>query len=461
LVSCCLVRRYGVPRLSRVRTVLLIGGIALNLSLLGFFKYANFFASGLSRAPGIEFELAPVLLPIAISFFTFQQITFLVDSYKGRIARYDFLKYCLFVTFFPQLIAGPIVQHSEVVSQYESSRFGFLRSGNLAIGITIFAIGLFKKVAIADGIGEFADPVFDAAAAGQDPHLFAAWGAALSYTFQIYFDFSGYSDMAIGLGRMFGVRLPLNFYSPYKATSIIDFWRLWHITLSRFLRDYVYKPLGGNRKGNYRRYANLMVTMLLGGLWHGAGWTFVIWGGLHGLFLVVNHAWRAIAQELGLPAWTRHGASVHVSRLLTFLAVVVAFVFFRADSFNAAMTILTGMVSGPVVMHETHLAVLGPVGDALRNAGVRESTASAAYVGLVQAGALAILLWVVWYLPNTQQLMRKYRPALTAPPADTAATSGSRFRWRPTLPWVAVTAIVGVVATLSITKPDAFIYFQF
>src|SRR5262249_40838271 len=258
---------------------LLVLGIALNLGVLGYFKYANFFVDNLNAVTGLDLVLGKVILPIGISFFTFQKIAFLVDSYRGRVDRLNFVDYVLFVTFFPQLIAGPIVHHSEVMRQFRDP--APVSMPTVALGVTIFTIGLAKKVLLADTPAPSACPVFAGAPAGARPAVLAAWGSALAYPAQLYFDFSGSSDMAIGGGLLFGIRLPINFASPYKAVSIIDFWHRWHITLSRFLRDYLYVPLGGNRKGRSRRYVNLLITMLLGGFWHGAGWTFVVWGSLH------------------------------------------------------------------------------------------------------------------------------------------------------------------------------------
>ena len=271
----------------------LVVGIVFNLGLLGYFKYANFFVDNLNALSGDDWKLAPILLPLAISFFTFQQIAYLVDVHQKKAQEVDLLRYALFVTFFPQLIAGPIVHHSEMMPQFANKNIGRFQLANLITGGMIFAIGLFKKVVLADNIAPYATAVFNASAEGNSVPFVDAWTGVLAYTFQIYFDFSGYSDMAIGLGRMVGICLPLNFNSPYKATGIIDFWRRWHMTLSRFLRDYLYIPLGGNRMGPSRRYVNMITVMLLGGLWHGAGWNFVIWGALHGVYLGVNHAWRS------------------------------------------------------------------------------------------------------------------------------------------------------------------------
>lgn len=321
--------------------VLLVWAIAANLILLGYFKYVNFFVGNLNFFANTPFSIGEVILPLGISFFTFTQIAFLVDTYQGKVKEFNFVHYTLFVTYFPHLVAGPVLHHKEMMPQFAKRNVCHINWDNVAVGVSIFVIGLAKKVIIADTLAKFSTPIFAAAAAGSQPLFFEAWVGALAYTLQLYFDFSAYSEMAIGLSLMFNVRLPLNFNSPYKATSIIDFWRRWHMTLSRFLRDYLYIPLGGSRKGKTQRYFNLMITMLLGGLWHGAGWTFVIWGGLHGFYLMLNHAWRGFKKKMG---WKDGG---RLSRLgagtLTFLAVVVGWVFFRADSFSSAISMLHGM----------------------------------------------------------------------------------------------------------------------
>jgi len=314
------------------RRSILFFGVFLNLSLLGYFKYANFFIENINIAFGVNVGSLNLLLPLAISFFTFQQIAYLVDSYKQETKEYDFLNYALFVTFFPQLISGPIVHHKEMMPQFAKIRNKVKNYRNIAIGLFIFSIGLFKKVVIADTFAVWATQGFDVATT---LNLFEAWIASLSYTFQLYFDFSGYTDMAIGLALLFNIRLPVNFNSPYKATNIQDFWRRWHITLSRFLRDYVYIPLGGNKKGSFRTYNNLMVTFVIGGLWHGAGWTFVFWGFLHGLALIIQRLW----EKLGLKLWT------WLAWLITFNFVNVAWVFFRANEWEDAIRILSAMFS--------------------------------------------------------------------------------------------------------------------
>jgi D-alanyl-lipoteichoic acid acyltransferase DltB (MBOAT superfamily) len=319
----CLTRR-GRPLTARRW---LIGGIAANLALLGWFKYANFMIQGVLQLHTPELE---IFLPLAISFFTFQQIMFLTESRSGDRVDAGLLPYAAFVAFFPHLIAGPIVKPREIMPQLLAADLAVPRATHLAEGMMIFLLGLAKKVVLADTFAHYSDVGFAAAAQGAPLSFIEAWYAAASYALQIYFDFSGYSDMAIGLARMLNVRFPLNFASPYKAANIAEFWRCWHITLSRFLRDHVYIPLGGNRHGEVRRHTNVMTTMLLGGLWHGAAWNFVLWGGLHGLYLVLHarFPWR-------LPAVA--------TRTLTLLAVIIAWVPFRASGLDATMAMLRGM----------------------------------------------------------------------------------------------------------------------
>jgi D-alanyl-lipoteichoic acid acyltransferase DltB (MBOAT superfamily) len=420
----------GSQRAPVARKGLLLLALAGNLGALGYFKYAGFFADAASQAIGAGFELAPIVLPLAISFFTFQQIAYQVDVYRGQPAESDWLDYALFVTFFPQLIAGPIVHHREMLPQFERPSSYLFRRSDVEIGLTIFAIGLFKKVVLADGVALHATVVFENVARGGEPDLLTAWAAALAYTLQLYFDFSGYSDMAIGLGRLFGIRLPLNFDSPYRATSIIDFWRRWHMTLSRFLRDYLYIALGGNRRGPVRRYVNLMVTMLLGGLWHGAGWTFVVWGGLHGLYLLINHGFRALRGERGR-APGRVGT--WLSRGLTFLAVVIGWVFFRADSLHSAVEVLAAMFGAN---------------------GASWANADPAVWAL-----LASLLTIVWWAPNTQTWMARYEPALTE--GRGRSEGPAWLRWRPTRGWALAMAVVLVWGLLGINQYSEFLYFQF
>ena len=317
------------PRIAK--KIILTFGIVANLALLGYFKYSDFLISNINFAFHTQIPHLNLLLPLAISFFTFQQIAYLVDSAMGGgTKQYDFLTYCLFVTFFPQLIAGPIVHHKEMMPQFANIRNRTINYKNIALGLFIFSIGLFKKAVIADTFAVWVTYGFDDAAI---LNLFEAWATSLGYTFQLYFDFSGYCDMAIGAALLFNIKLPINFNSPYKALNIQDFWRRWHITLSRFLRDYIYIPLGGNRRGKTRTYINLMATFIIGGIWHGAGWTFVFWGFLHGCALVVQRIWNELGFKLNkFIAW-----------FITFNFVNIAWVFFRAKEWDDALKVLRGM----------------------------------------------------------------------------------------------------------------------
>ena len=439
---------------------LLVVALVVNLLVLGYFKYADFLVGSVNTVAGTAWTIDRVVLPLGISFFTFTQISFLVDSFRGQVSHYHFVHYVLFVTYFPHLIAGPILHHKEMIPQFRRLSTDRPDADDAVVGLTIFVIGLFKKVLIADTVGLYSTPAFTAAANGEPLSVAAAWSGVLAYTFQLYFDFSGYSDMAIGLSRLFGIHLPLNFNSPYQATSIIEFWRRWHMTLSRFLRDYLYVPLGGSRCHPARRYANLLVTMLLGGLWHGAGWTFVVWGGLHGLYLIVNHGWRAVRRAWvgGPPRSTWWGR--HVSRLVTFLAVVVAWVFFRAASFDAALGMLKGMSGANGFAPPRYFAdvatsmVFVPILDDL---GWTVSP-----VGLMVC-ILAVLLAIVWFAPNTHRLMGRYDRALDPYPAATLAEPTTTLRWRPTRAMAVLAGAVFFACLLGLLtdKPSEFLYFQF
>ena len=394
---------------NRAESDWLLVAIAANLALLGYYKYAIFFVSNVQKLIGHVGPLPEIVLPLGISFFTFTQIAFLVDAHRGLARDYSFTHYTLFVTYFPHLIAGPILHHREMMPQFDRRATYTLNWDNVAVGLTMFIIGLFKKTVIADDMAGFASPAFNAAAAGTQLTLLEAWGAALAYTFQIYFDFSGYTDMALGASRMFGIVLPLNFRSPYKARSIIDFWRRWHITLSRFLRDYVYIPLGGNRKSVPRRYENLLLTMLIGGLWHGAGWTFVFWGALHGIYLVINHGWRSLRRRIDIAA--PPGARA-LATLTTFVAVVVAWVFFRASGLHDGGEHHCGHGG-------TKRCRSACCNGNLPRAAPRGWRATACSSGkrctfdrVAQLNWLCFLLVFCWVAPNTQQLLAAYRPAL-------------------------------------------------
>lgn len=408
---------YGLCRVIwtyRSRTLLAIG-VGLNLSLLAYFKYAGFLAetvNSLAGAPVVR--IATVVLPLAISFYTFQQIAFLVDIGKGRVPRPSPLHYMAAVTFFLHLIAGPIVQYREMLPQFNLLRRRGPSSLECALGFSLLAVGLFKKLWIADPCGDIANPVFNAPG-GYPLSSADAWIGTLAYAAQLYFDFSAYSDMALGLAHMLGFMLPMNFNSPYQATSIIEFWRRWHMTLSSFLRDYLYVPLGGNRKGPVRRYLNLLVTMGIGGLWHGAGWTFVIWGLLHGMFLSANHLWRAAGLRMPRPiAWS-----------LTLLAVALAWVPFRAPTLERAI--------------ELYQLMLTP--------------ASTTWFNLVDPRSLVVLsvaFAVALWLPNAVSITRSswIGPWLSARPS------------RPVLAGIGVAAAM-TASVLKLGSASEFLYFNF
>jgi len=376
------------PKIQNPKQLLFVAIVA-NLALLGYYKYANFFIGSVNTLAGTQWSMGSIILPLGISFFTFTQIAFLVDTYRGEVKEYNFIHYVLFVTYFPHLIAGPVLHHKEMMPQFARPSTYRINWGNIATGLMLFTVGLCKKTLWADPIAAYTDGIFAGVASGMTPTLYEAWCGALAYTLQIYFDFSGYTDMALGIALMFGIKLPINFDSPYKATSIIEFWRRWHMTLSRFLRDYLYIPLGGNRKGKSRRYLNMMATMLLGGLWHGAGWTFVIWGALHALYLTVNHLWRELLPEhRWLPAWLGN----FCGGLLTFTAVVAAWVVFRAADMTQATTMLKAMAGisyYPVTFSEVLTGKLLLTTD----------LSGRDLIKLLLPG----LLWV-WLLPNSTRL---------------------------------------------------------
>jgi alginate O-acetyltransferase complex protein AlgI len=419
-------------------------GVVLNLALLCYFKYTNFIFDSVNTLTGAPLPFFNIVLPLGISFFTFQQIAYLVDVMRGAKVERDIVSYTLFVSFFPHLIAGPLVHHAEMIPQFKRGRTS--RSSVLAArGLAIFAAGLFKKVVIADNLAQFVSPVFAHLDAGGGVTTSWAWLATSAYTLQIYFDFSGYSDMAIGLALLFGIRLPVNFRSPYRAGSIIEFWRRWHITLSRFLRDYLYIPLGGNRLGEQRRYINLMVTMLLGGLWHGAGWNFLVWGGLHGVYLGINHLWREWRSDK--PAAAAGLAARGLSWIITFLAVVIAWVFFRARTMAGAWQMLGGLFG------------FEAGSSAYASSGILRLMDLPVLVGeqrllLIGGGAVALALLIALCLPNVPQLFgyREYRRA----PEKMAW-----LRWRPNAAWALVSATAFAISLFGMWQRLEFLYFQF
>ncbi len=406
------------------KKTLLIFGIAANVALLGYFKYADFFIGNLNHLLDTDIGLLNLALPLAISFFTFQQIAYLVDSYRGETKEYDFLNYANFVTFFPQLIAGPIVHHKEMMPQFAAPANKVKRYANIATGLFIFSIGLFKKVIIADTFAVWATAGFDHAPV---LNMVEAWVTSLSYTFQLYFDFSGYTDMAIGAALLFNIKLPINFNSPYKASSIQDFWRRWHITLSRFLKEYIYIPLGGNRRGEFRIYSNLMATFLIGGIWHGAGWTFLFWGFLHGIAIVIHRAWNKMGFRLNtLLAW-----------FVTFNFINITWVFFRAKEWDDAIKVLKGMFTGALILPLEWKEKLNFLsGDDVQFGHWLQSISRDQYtIYWVLVG-----LFVTVVLKNSNELAKRFKPSvLTALYA----------------------AILFLVSASSLSKLSEFLYFNF
>jgi alginate O-acetyltransferase complex protein AlgI len=421
LILCSVACNYIVGlRLGRRRERwLLIVGVSGNLALLGYFKYAGFLTSTLVSL-GFPMAVVSPELPIGISFFTFTQIAFLVDSCRGVAHEYRPLHYGLFVTFFPHLVAGPILHHKEIMPQFEKSQVYRINSTSVAAGLTWFAAGLAKKVLLADVVAPYSDAVFKNVENAHSVSFGDAWFGALSYAVQIYFDFSGYSDMAIGLALMIGISFPLNFFSPYRSRSLIEFWRRWHMTLSRFLRDYLYVPLGGNRKGPVRRYLNLLVTMGLGGLWHGASWNFVLWGAIHGLALAANHLWSSWAPRRNL-----HCADT-LGQAMTLFVVLIAWIPFRASSLT------------DVAVHWRSM---------LSFSGGSMTVPATGWVLVAAMWAIAL------FAPNTAQLLIRRDEGLVP---GRLPFGFNRTAWA-----AGVGAGLGIALANSFLQPSAFLYFRF
>jgi D-alanyl-lipoteichoic acid acyltransferase DltB (MBOAT superfamily) len=467
------------PGRARLRTVLLGAGIAFNVIFLGYFKYTNFILTAANDLTGTHFVLTQIILPLGLSFITFQKIAFLIDVHSGRIEQFTWRDYLLFVLFFPQLIAGPIVHYREMMPQFHQNPCRPDREA-LAVGLTMICFGLFKKVVLADGMAAHVTPVYHQAATAGGVSLFPAWLAAIGFTLQIYFDFSGYSDMAAGIARCFGVRLPLNFYSPLQASSIIDFWSRWHVTLTRFLTAYLYNPLLlwltrrrfarglpglGARGAGVGAFLELLagptlLTMCVSGIWHGAGYLFLVWGLLHGLYLTTNHAWRRVGPKL----WPSKDSYTRFMRpagfVLTFLGVVVSMVFFRAPTLKAATDILTGMlgfhgIELPRVMAEKlgarHLPHMVSIA---ANLGVKDFL----FQNLWLLGVLLIAL----VLPNSIQIVKAYEPVLGAKerPANTGLLPRP-LNWNPTVMWALAMALLAGAAVMRLGGPSEFLYWQF
>ncbi|MEI6321666.1 MAG: MBOAT family O-acyltransferase [bacterium] len=432
------------------KKILLIIFIIFNLSLLGVFKYANFFISS-ANAIGFKYNYIDIVLPLGISFFTFTQIAYLVDVYRKISIERNFIHYLLFVTWFPHLIAGPVLHHKQMMPQFANKETSKLIYQSIAAGLTLFSFGLFKKVIFAEQYARYSTPLFNANITEYPPMFIGAWTAGISFALQIYFDFSGYSDMALGISKMFGIKLPLNFNSPYKASSIIDFWRRWHISLSIFLKNYLYIPLGGNRKGVSIRYYNILITMLLGGLWHGAGWNFVLWGGLHGTYLIINHFWSDL-KHFRLKYYFRFNHAFSV--VLTFLCVVVAWIPFRATNINSTYALWRGMFGFNGISFAESLSVKYKF----------LNISSLQFNGFIPGSSISFpetVAWlfvgliVVWFFPNTQRLLSHYDITCDELPQPQSNI------WPLTPLYGIITGLILFIAIISINKVSEFLYFQF
>lgn len=402
-------------------------GIIINIILLGYFKYTDFFLGTINDISGEHyFDLPNIVLPLGISFFTFTQTAYLVDAYRGEAVNRSFTTYCEFVTIFPHLIAGPIINHKEMIPQFIADKTFKINYANLAMGISIFSMGLFKKVAVADKLATWANVAFSNT---ETLTFIEAWIGAVSYTFQLYFDFSGYSEMAIGLGLMFNLKLPINFNSPYKATSIIDFWRRWHMTLGLWVRDYLYIPMGGNRNGEFCKMRNLFISMMIIGLWHGAGWTFVLWGGMHGVALMINHQWRRL--EIDLPKFFNWGA--------TFLCVLLLWIFFRAENFSSACNIIMSMTD-------------------IYNTGIPFNESNKEYFGMVTNFGLS---FSHWRMPDDLHRIARYLSVLLAILILVPNPIKLMERFKPNNIWVVIVSGLLIYSILHLNNYSEFLYFQF
>jgi alginate O-acetyltransferase complex protein AlgI len=458
-VAKAITRQREADRPDRVK-LLLTFGIVVDVAVLGYFKYTDFFIDTANQVLHANLLLQNIVLPLGISFFTFQKIAYLVDSSRGRVAEHDFLEYSFFAMFFPQLLAGPITHHSEIFSQTKGPWAFAIRPSNFFIGLTIFVIGLFKKVVLADHFALYVPAAFDAAAAGEPVDFYLAWQSALAFKFQLYFDFCGYSEMALGAARLFGIQLPLNFNSPYRGLNIVDFWRRWHMTLSRFLRDYIYIPLGGSRRGRARLYLNLLATMAISGLWHGAGWHYVLWGSLQGAAMIGNHAWRIVWRPIN-SWWSRT-----IARLVTFFGLTLVLVFYRAPSTQAALHVLGGMVNLPVTWHDR----LGQIGEALAWAGIRFDGDPISLEQFAMVPWLVFWILFMWFAPNTQQLLARWHPAFNYGMAERERDLPLLARipmlaplleWQPNIAGAALVGVLAAVAVLSLGHVSEFLYFKF
>ena len=464
----------------RASLAVLVLGLAFNVAFLGYFKYTYFLGTAINDVFGANLILTHIILPLGISFITFQKIAFLIDVHSRRIESFTLQDYCLFVLFFPQLIAGPIVHYREMMPQFHGAPCRFDKE-NFAVGLTLLLFGLFKKAVVADGIAPSVTSIYDHAAQGGGVSLLFAWMAAIGFTLQLYFDFSGYTDMALGAARFFGIRLPPNFNSPLRASSIIDFWLRWHMTLTRFLTAYIYNPLVlaltrrrlakglpgfGGRDTTVGAFALLLMfptllTMFISGLWHGAGYLFVIWGLLHGIYLTVNHAWRLVAPKL----WPDRAGYARIMKpiglVLTLVAVFASMVFFRSPTLSAAIDLVKGMIGlNGVSLPPAVYARLGPLAGWLQSMGVVQQPWGG-HDFLTMTIAIPILMFVVLACPNSLQFLARYEPAIGVKPRPADTVVGRMVEWNPSVAWAIVTSVIAAIGILSLGGPSEFLYWQF
>ncbi len=464
----------------RTSAAVLLVGISFNIVFLGVFKYTDFILGTINDVFGTNFVLLHIILPLGISFITFQKIAFLIDVQAGRVKSFTFQEYCTFVLFFPQLVAGPIVHYREMMPQFHAALCRFDKD-HCAIGLTLLVFGLFKKVVLADHVALFVTPIYNEAAAGARVSFISAWMAAIGFTLEIYFDFSGYTDMALGLARFCGIKLPPNFSSPLRATNIIDYWLRWNMTLTRFLTGYIYNPMVlwltrrrltkgksafGGRDTTIGAFVSLLmfptvITMFISGLWHGAGYGFIVWGLLHGIYLTVNHGWRVFAARL----WSNRQRYDRIMNpagwIITFVSVTTAMVFFRAPTITSAIDVVKGIIGlNGITLPQALFNHLWRFTSALHGIGVMPDAGSSQDF-LKTTMWISVLMFIALGCPNTLQILARYEPALGVKAQPTKLALGKILEWEASLPWAIAMSAIAVIAVVSIGGPSEFLYWQF
>jgi alginate O-acetyltransferase complex protein AlgI len=479
-LACILLRLNHGEGSRRASNPVLVLGILFNVVFLGYFKYIDFISGSMNDIFGTDLVLRHIILPLGISFITFQKIAFLIDVQAGRVRSFTFQDYCAFVLFFPQLIAGPIVHYREMMPQFHAASCRFDKE-NVAVGLTLLSFGLFKKVVFADNIAYYVTPIYHHAAAEGGTSFLLAWMAAIGFTLQIYFDFSGYTDMALGLARFFGIRLPQNFNSPLRAPSIIDYWLRWHMTLTRFLTAYIYNPLAlwltrrrlakgqpgfGGRNTTVGAFVSLLlfptvITMFVSGLWHGAGYGFIVWGLLHGFYLTINHGWRVFAARLWPDRRSYDRFMKPAGCVLTFTSVAAAMVFFRSPTITSAVDLVKGLVGlNGIALPQALFDRLGPLTSMFHDVGlIAESWSTHEFVKT--AIWISILMFVALACPNTLQMLARYEPALGVKPEPTGLVIGKIVEWDASFPWAIAVSVIAAIAIVSMSGPSEFLYWQF